>query len=66
MLANLAQNEYSKKIGSSSLDFEVIEEIGKGAHGVVYKVISKKNKQIYVMKKINFNNLKAHFKRDAL
>ena len=50
----------------SSKDFETIEEIGKGAHGVVYKVRSKKNNQVYVMKKINFNFLRTSNKQEAL
>ena len=29
-----------KKIGSCAADFDVIEELGKGAHGVVFKVRS--------------------------
>ena len=65
-IVNPFNNEYSKKIGCASADFEIIEELGKGAHGVVYKVRSKKNNQIYVMKRINFNNLKPNYKKEAL
>jgi predicted Ser/Thr protein kinase len=49
-----------------SQDFEVLEELGKGAHGVVFKVRSRKNNLLYVMKKINFNNLKQSYKKEAL
>ncbi len=65
-IVNPYNNEHSKRIGCQSADFEVMEELGKGAHGTVYKVKSKRNNLIYVLKRINFNNLKANYKRDAL
>eukprot|EP00347_Sterkiella_histriomuscorum_P005633 403355851 len=65
-IVNPTNNEHSKKIGCQCSDFEICEELGKGAHGVVFKVKSKKNNQYYVMKKINFNNLKASYKKEAL
>ena len=65
-MVNPTTNENSKKIGCSVSDFEIMEELGKGAHGVVNKVKSKKNSQIYVMKRINFNNLKPSYKKEAL
>jgi len=39
-LVNPATSEAGKKIGSCSADFEVLEQLGKGAHGVVLKVKS--------------------------
>lgn len=65
-IVNPTNNEYSKRIGCQSSDFEIIEELGKGAHGIVFKVKSKKNNMFYVMKRINFNNLKASYKKEAL
>jgi serine/threonine protein kinase len=64
-------NENAKRIGCQKSDFEVIEVLGKGAHGTALKVRSVKNGQIYVMKQINFsskgpNPLKAGYKRQAL
>jgi len=56
----------SRKVGASSRDFEFIEEIGKGAHGVVHKVRSLKNNQVYVMKKVNFAELKSNHRREAI
>ena len=37
-------------------DFEILEQIGRGAHGIVYLVQSKLNNQVYVIKKIKFEN----------
>jgi serine/threonine protein kinase len=44
----------------------VIEELGKGAHGVVFKVKSRKNYQLYVMKRVNLNSLKPSYRKEAL
>ena len=49
-----------------SSDFDILDELGKGAHGVVFKVRSKRNGNLYVMKRVNFNNLKPNYKREAL
>ena len=46
-------------IGTSMGDFECLEQIGRGAHGVVFLVQSKIDNQIYVIKKIRFENLKV-------
>jgi serine/threonine protein kinase len=66
LIVNPLTNPNAKKIGCRCSDFEVLGELGKGAHGVVFKVKSLKNQQIYVMKKINFNNLKPSYKKEAL
>ena len=49
-IVNPQTNEYSKKIGACITDFEIMEQLGKGAHGTVFKVKSRRNNQIYVMK----------------
>ena len=38
-------------------DFVFKEEIGRGAYGVVYKVICKKDGQIYCIKKIDHKHI---------
>ncbi len=39
-------------------DFSVLEELGKGSYGTVYKVQSNKDANIYVLKKISLKNMK--------
>ena len=41
------------QVANTFEDFEVLQKLGKGAFGVVYKVLSKINNRIYAMKKIN-------------
>jgi serine/threonine protein kinase len=49
-------NEHSRRIGNCKSDFEVLEKLGRGAHGVVFKVKSRKNGQTYVMKIVDFSS----------
>jgi len=49
-------NENARRIGDSKSDFEVLEKLGRGAHGVVFKVKSRKNGQTYVMKIVDFSS----------
>jgi NIMA (never in mitosis gene a)-related kinase len=57
------------EIGGDLSDFLVQEELGKGAHGVVYKVKSLKNNNTYVMKKIDLlqfkNKAKSEIQKEA-
>ena len=42
----------------SKLDnFEKLNKLGQGSFGVVYKVKRKKDKQIYVLKQIDFSRM---------
>ena len=34
-------------------DYEVLEELGRGEYGQVFKVHNKKDKSIYALKKVN-------------
>lgn len=47
----------SKNIGNNLSDFSIIEEIGSGGCGTVYKVKSNIDQNIYVAKKINVRHL---------
>lgn len=62
-------NEHARRIGSCKSDFEVLEKLGRGAHGVVFKVRSRKNGQTYVMKIVDFSSqgdAEGQFRRNAI
>lgn len=67
-IVNPRGNENAKRIGCQKADFDNLEKLGKGAHGTVYKVRSKKNNQLYVMKEIDFatKGMQIGYKREAL
>ena len=50
--------EKENEVGNQLSDFEIIKELGKGSYGIVYKVKSLLNNNIYVMKKMEINHLK--------
>ena len=41
------------KESSRLWDYEVLDELGKGEYGQVFKVQNKKDRQIYALKKVN-------------
>ena len=49
----------SNKIGNTADDFEVLQVLGSGAFGNVLKVKSKKNLEIYAMKKVDKHKLEG-------
>ena len=50
-------------IGNSLSDFEILQVLGEGAFGFVAKVKSKKNLQIYAMKKNDLNKIDPSLKK---
>jgi NIMA (never in mitosis gene a)-related kinase len=56
----------SAEVGANTTDFEEVEMLGKGAHGVVTKVRSLKNGKIYVMKRINLVSCKGKERSESL
>lgn len=58
-----AQSEY----GNSMADFKILNELGRGSYGIVYKVQALKDKNnVYVLKKIAIKHLKPKHQREAL
>lgn len=58
-LINLQSQSNNKQIGNSLKDFQTLSKLGQGAYGIVYKVKSRLNQQIYVIKRIDLTNLKG-------
>ena len=60
------KSNLEKNIGTCLADFKTISELGRGAYGIVTKVTSKIDQQIYVMKKINVKNVSPRKQAAAL
>ena len=53
-------------VGCSLAEFKLMGELGKGAYGVVYKVISLRDGKEYVLKKIPIKHLKKSEIQDVV
>jgi len=60
------KEENPDNLGSSLVDFKILEELGKGSYGIVYKVRSLINKKEYVIKKIDLKVLNAKHRKESL
>jgi len=58
-------NEDNSNPGSSMKDFQILNELGKGSCGMVYKVKSLLNQKEYVIKKINIQHMKEKHQKKA-
>jgi len=54
-----------ENVGTKLSDFKILKELGKGSYGTVYTVLSYKNDNIYVMKKMELNHLKEKQQREC-
>lgn len=53
-------------VGCSAKEFKIMSEIGKGAYGTVYKVLSLRDGKEYVLKKIPIQYLKKKELTDVI
>ncbi|CDW91219.1 protein kinase domain containing protein [Stylonychia lemnae] len=56
----------NSEIGNTMSDFRIINELGRGSYGTVYKVTSLKNNQTVVLKKISLKHMKPKQQQAAL
>ena len=52
-------------VGCKLSDFKIVKELGKGSYGTVYTVKSYLDENIYVMKKMELNNLKEKQQKEC-
>jgi len=65
-LKKISATNPTKSVGSSANDFKILQEIGKGASSIVYKIQALTDNSIYAMKVIPIKHLKPHQQKEAL
>ncbi len=61
----LNKNELLHDIGNKLSDFKILSELGRGSYGIVYKVYSYIDGNIYVIKKLDFKHMKEKQQKEA-
>ena len=59
------QSDKLKNRGSQLKDFEILNELGRGSYGIVYKVKSKIDDKIYVIKKLSLTHMNEKVQKEA-
>jgi serine/threonine protein kinase len=57
--------EIVEDVGSKISDFKILNEIGRGSYGIVYRVYSYVDGNIYVIKKMDFKYMKEKQQKEA-
>jgi NIMA (never in mitosis gene a)-related kinase len=57
--------ELIQDIGSKISDFKILNEIGRGSYGIVYRVYSYVDGNVYVIKKMDFKYMKEKQQKEA-
>jgi NIMA (never in mitosis gene a)-related kinase len=58
-------DDYAKTIGCSLADYKILNELGKGSYGVIYKVHSLVDNNIYVIKKMELKHMKEKQQKES-
>ena len=58
-------NRKHQNVGNKLSDFKILKELGKGSYGTVYTVRSFLDDNVYVMKKMELNNLKEKQQKEC-
>lgn len=58
-------NRKPQNVGNKLSDFKILKELGKGSYGTVYTVRSYLDDNVYVMKKMELNNLKEKQQKEC-
>ena len=61
----LNNNKIMHDIGNKLSDFKMLTELGRGSYGIVNKVYSYVDGNIYVIKKMDFKHMKDKQQKEA-
>jgi NIMA (never in mitosis gene a)-related kinase len=63
--SNRNAEKVARTVGGKLADFEVLCELGRGSYGVVFKVKSLIDNNIYVMKRLDLKHMKEKAQKEA-
>jgi NIMA (never in mitosis gene a)-related kinase len=61
----IINDDFAKSIGGSLSDFKIMCELGKGSYGVIYKIQSLLDNNIYVLKKMELKHMKEKQQKES-